>query len=230
MIIKDQILQAGEYFTAEYPKYTIYVHHTAGSHRPDWVINGWDNDDAIVGTTKTARIVGTPFVIGGISTSNNDSSFDGLVYRACNEKGWIHHLGTKFANNVTLNKNSIGIEICNYGPLTLGKDGNYYNYVSKPVPKDQVVKLDKPFKGFIYYHKYTDKQIESLKQLILYLKQIFLTLSLKTPLTTVEGFELNNNAKNNVPGIYSHTNVRADKYDISPQPNIIKLFQQLNNL
>jgi N-acetyl-anhydromuramyl-L-alanine amidase AmpD len=33
--------------------------------------------------------------------------------------------------------------------------------------KNDVYKLDKPFRGFLYYHEYTDKQIESLKKLIL---------------------------------------------------------------
>jgi N-acetyl-anhydromuramyl-L-alanine amidase AmpD len=228
--IVDQILENGEFYSEETQKTTIYLHHTAGSHRPDWVINGWDTDDVVDATTKkkTAKIVATSFVIGGLSTTNGESTYDGKIYRAFDEKYWAHHLGCKLSNNTTLNKQSIGVEICNYGPITLGKDGLFYNYVNKPVPKEMVVKLDKPFRGYNYYHTYTDKQIEATKNLILYLKAKFPTISLKTPLLTLEGYELDNNAKSGVPGIYSHSNVREDKFDLSPQTKVIEMLKSIS--
>jgi len=231
IVIKDQILGNGEFYSTETKKDTLYFHHTAGSHRPDWVINGWDTDDNVNSATgkKTPRAVGTSFVIGGISTTDKNADFDGVIYRAFNEKYWTHHLGTKYANNTTLNKQSIGIEVCNYGPLTLGKDGVFYNYVNKPVPKEMVVKLDKIFKGFLYYHAYTDKQIQTLKDLSIFLKSKFPEITFNTPLTSVEGFELSNDAKSGKPGIYSHTNVRSDKFDMSPQPKLIEMIKTLKN-
>ena len=75
------------------------------------------------------------------------------------------------ANNIpyqSLDKISIGIEICNWGQLTLKKDGKFYNYVNREVT--DVIKLDKPFKGYSYWHNYTDSQITSLKALLLHLK------------------------------------------------------------
>jgi hypothetical protein len=229
MKVVDQILGAGEYYTDVVTKKTIYIHHTAGGHRPDWTISGWDSDDTVDKTTgkKKPLAVATAYVIGGLSTSSAEAQFDGVVYRAFDEKLWAHHLGTKYVNNTILNKESIGMEICNYGPLSIGKDGKFYNYVNKPVPAEMVVKLEKPFKGFLHYHKYTDKQIEAIKELILDLKQKFPGIEMKTPLLTVEGFELNEDAKAGKSGIYGHTNVRNDKFDMSPQPNLIAMLKTI---
>lgn len=230
MEIISQILERGEYFQDAFEKKTLYLHHTAGGHRPDWVIHGWDTDDAVDEKTKkkTARIVATAFVIGGVSTTDGDSRFDGKVYRAFDEKFWAHHLGTTQANNKDMNKASIGIEICNYGPLTYNpKTNQYFNYVNKPVPANQVVTLEKPFRGYRHYHAYTDAQIKSTKALIILLKQIFPTLELKSPLLSPEGFEINANAKKGLPGLYSHSNVRSDKFDMSPQPKLINMIKEI---
>lgn len=161
-IIKNH-LPSDEYFPNKTEKDTIILHHTAGSHRPDWVINAWDKDRSKGG--KPSR-VGTHYVIGGLSTRDNNSEWDGKILEALPLDGWIHHIGSKNSNNVELNKKSIGIEICNYGPLTKSKDGVYYTYVNSVVPEDQVIDLGKNFRGFRYYHSYTEKQLSSLKDLI----------------------------------------------------------------
>lgn len=161
-IIKNH-LPSDEYFPNKTEKDTIILHHTAGSHRPDWVVNAWDKDRSKGG--KPSR-VGTHYVIGGLSTRDNNADWDGKIVEAVPLDGWIHHIGSKNSNNVELNKKSIGIEICNYGPLTKSKDGVYYTYVNSVVPEDQVIDLGKNFRGYRYYHNYTDKQIKSLKYLI----------------------------------------------------------------
>jgi hypothetical protein len=230
MEIVDLILSEGEYYTEIIEKNTIYLHHTAGSHRPDFVINGWESDDTVDKVTgkKTPYPVATAYIIGGLSIVNNDNSYDGKIYRAFDDKYWAHHLGTTFNNNRLLNKQSVAVEICNYGPLTLStKDNNYYNYVNSVVPPEHVIKLDKPFKGFIYYHVYTDKQIAATKEFILAMKAKHPKIELKTPLLTVEGFEMNENAKAGVAGVYSHTNVLATKFDLSPQPKLIKMLKEI---
>jgi N-acetyl-anhydromuramyl-L-alanine amidase AmpD len=229
MQVIDQFMEKGEYYTDVFEKNTIYLHHTAGGHRPDWVIKSWDTDDVVdekVGK-KNVRVVATAYVIGNKSTRNTEQQFDGAVYRAFDEKLWAHHLGTTFANNKKLNQQSIGIEVCNYGPLKKGADGKFYTYVNSVVPDDQVCELDKIFKGYKHYHLYTDKQIQALKDLILALKAKYPKIEMRTPLLTVEGFELNDNAKKGVAGIYNHTNVRADKFDMSPQPKLIKMLKEI---
>lgn len=227
--IIDKILGKGEYFEEKTNKDTIIIHFTAGSHHPEWVIDSWDQDDSIDVTSKkkTSRIVGTHFVIGGKSTTNGDSTFDGKVYRAVPEENWIHHIGSKAANNKLLNQKSFGIEICNYGPITLNKNGIYYNYVNKPVPKEIVVKLDKPFRGYTYYHDITDAQVLALKELIVYLKNKYPAISLTSPLIDSNGYEVNNNAEKGVPGVYVHTSIRKDKFDWPPLPKLINMLKTI---
>jgi len=44
MNIKDIYLDSEEYFPVDFKKSIIYIHHTSGSNRPDYVIQGWDQD------------------------------------------------------------------------------------------------------------------------------------------------------------------------------------------
>jgi hypothetical protein len=229
MKFTDKILPDGEYYKEIIEKDTIFLHHTAGSHRPDWSIDGWSFDK---NKTGGKLAVGTAYVIGGISTTNNDVSFDGKIYRAFDDKYWAHHLGLSVINNKILNQKSIGIEICNYGPVTKNQNGIFFNYVKKPVPANMVIELEKPFRGFNFWQKYTDKQLASTKALIL-------DIALRHPKIDLRGglrqfihqgaaaFELNGGGTKGVSGIWSHSNVRADKLDIFPQPQIIELIKSL---
>ena len=229
MITTDLFLQKGEYYQETAEKTVLFLHHTAGSHRPDYVIYGWDSDDQPDKTgKKTPRSVATAYVIGGLSTRTpSDTTWDGQVYRAFDDQYWAHHLGTIQANNRFLNRHSVAIELCNYGPLTKGLNGKFYTYVNSEVPADQIITLDKPFRGFKHYHAYTDKQIIATKELILAVQAKYAKINLTTPLTSVAGFELNANAKNGVSGIYSHSNVRKDKFDLCPQPKMIAMLKEV---
>lgn len=161
--IVNQILPENEYFKTETKKTILVLHHTAGGHRPDWTINGWDKDKGSGG--ETIRI-GTSYVIGGKSVRDGDQTFDGKIYKAFEDKYWSHHIGLKTKNNANLNKHSIGIEVCNYGPLTLTKDGKFLTYVNSVVRESDVLDLGKPFRNFRYWHNYTENQLESLEYLI----------------------------------------------------------------
>ena len=169
MEFKDIFLGADEFFNVDFKKTIIYLHHTAGSSRPDWVVSGWDKDANEDGTPKRIAVA---FVVGGISTRDNDSTWDGVIVRAFPETKWAFHLGAKNTNGL-YDKMSIGVEICSYGPLTLSKTGQYMTYVNTPVPEDQVIQLPQPFRGFKYYHKYSDNQLESVRQLLIYLSTTY---------------------------------------------------------
>jgi len=229
MNITDKFLEKGEYFDEVFEKNVFYLHHTAGGHRADWVIAGWDVDDNVDSQgKKTPRSVATSYVIGGTSTrDSNDTKFDGQVYRCFDDKLWSHHLGTTQKNNRQLNRNSIGVEICNYGQLTKSSDGKFYTYVNTVVPNSMVIELQKPFRGFRFYHRYTDKQIASTKELILAMKAKYPKISLRTPLLTVDGFDINQDAQLGVSGVYTHSNVRKDKFDCSPQPKLIAMLKEI---
>ena len=118
----------------------------------------------------------------------------------------------------------------------LYKDADdFYNYVDIKVPKAQVVKLNKKFNGYYYYHKYTDAQIASLKLLIYEIKRrhpkININLGLPQMLITSDKFEafgFNQSAYNGeIKGILTHTNVRRDKTDCSPQTNLVNMLGSL---
>ena len=278
MDLKKIYLESEEYYHDILPKKTIYLHHTAGSHRPDWTVSSWERDK-----TKTGgvRHIATAYVIGGKSTRDGNVKWDGTVIECHPPEKWAHHLGIKARNNKKLNKESIGLEICNYGPIKV-KNGEYFNYVNSRVPKEDVIDLGFTFKGYRYYHAYTDAQIESTRQLIHYLSNKFeidvakgmkriINKSLKMPedLNLVgkqkwlniqgylgangkrlvedgldgrntqfalksyshdkkgDAFALNEQALVGAEGVWTHTNVRKDKYDLSPQPKLIEMLSEL---
>lgn len=269
-------LDNNEYFPSRTTKDTIYLHHTAGSHRPDWTIDAWNRDRSATGNKVK---IATSYVIGGISTRTDNKEFDGKIYEAFDPVYWAHHLGVKSKNNTFLNQKSIGIELCNYGPLTKTSDGRFFTYVKTEIPKKYVTKLDEPFRGHLYYHSYTKEQLKSLEFLLIDLSDRFeidVTKGLKREIErselvmpsgltvrekqvwlnkngftdrrgkklsednvygpkTIEaeskiGFnplEFNQNAVDGYPGIWSHTNVRIDKSDIFPQPELLDLLKNI---
>ena len=230
LTIIDKILEKGEYVEEKTSKNTIYLHHTAGSHRADWTIEGWNKDRT---STNSRLRVATAFVIGGPDRMGTDKdAMDGKVFRAYNEDFWASHLGLKTANNNQLNKQSIGIEICNYGYVTKSNSGVFLNYVNSEIAASQVCDLGYQFRGFRFHHKYSDKQITSLKELLLFLKGKY-NIDLKKGLVPVldlpqgKGFELNNDALAGNPGIWSHSSVRKDKFDVHPQEELIAMLKTL---
>lgn len=232
MEITDAILPIGEYYADVRKKETIYIHHTAGGHRPDWTIHGWKQDRTRTGNRLA---VGTAYVIGGMSTSTNELEYDGKIYRAFDENYWAHHLGIRQQNNRALNQKSIGIEICNYGPLTKTSDGKFLNYVNREVPMCMVQELERPFRGFKYYHRYTEKQMESLKWLLGEISTRHgidlnkgLREMLKVDVPENVAFDLNSAPLKGHTGLWTHTNVRRDKTDCSPQPHLVGLINSLS--
>jgi N-acetyl-anhydromuramyl-L-alanine amidase AmpD len=233
LIIYDNFLSDEEIVKEEVTKNTIWLHHTAGGSRPDWTIGGWEKDfqkdkngNPVLdkdGNPKPLKVA-THFVIGRKSSSSNDNLWDGKVLKAFDDRYWAYHLGIT-TNSKELNSKSISIEICNYGPLRFGKDGIFYNYVNKPVNKEDVVELEKPFRGYKYWEKYTDAQIESLKKLIIYLKNRW-NLEIETGIYNEDWFEYNDKWFT-TGGLRTHTQVRKDKSDLFPQPELIQMLNSL---
>lgn len=198
------MLKDNQYFKEKQFKNQIVIHHTAGSGKAANVIHGWDFN---------AERVGTAYVI----------DVSGEVVKAFEPEYWAYHLGLKSISNSQLNKNSIGIEICNWGQLIKKSDGKYYNYINKEVPESEVVQIAK-FRGFEYYHKYNDAQIESLRKLILELAAKF-----AIPLDyNSDMWDISQNALAGKKGIYTHVSYRSDKNDCSPQFNLIQMLKSLN--
>lgn len=216
-------LHDDEYYKAESAKDTIYLHHTAGGADAPSVLGFWEGDKTKAGS---ALKVATSYVMGGPISANPDS--DGKVYEAFESKYWAHHLGTKLGNNTGLNVKSVGIEVCNWGPVTKTRSGKFITYVQTEIRPERVIELDKPFRGFKYYHKYSATQIEQLRKLIVFLMVRHDIKPQAGYVWTPESFELSKRAAKGEPGIWTHTHVRIDKTDLVPQPALMDMLNAIH--
>lgn len=216
MTIKQYNFPETQYYSTAYPKLQIYLHHTAGNPSGDNTFAGWSSN---------SERIATCVAISG----KGKNCIDGEIVQGFSSKFWAYHLGIKehvFKQRglpyQTLDKISIGIEICSWGPLTK-KDNKFYNYVNKEVPLDEVEELDTPYKGFKYYHKYTDAQIASVKDLLVLWNKTY-----GIPLTYHDDiFDVTDRALQGKAGVYTHNSVRADKTDIYPCPRLINMLKSL---
>lgn len=203
-----------QYIREEHPKTQIYLHHTAGNSSGINTFQHWAN---------TPERIATCVAISG------KGSNDGQIVQGFSSKFWAYHLGLRESTfdkyglpYKSLDKISIGIEICNWGQLTR-KGDKFFNYVNREVPVDEVIDIKTPYKGFRYFHNYTDAQIQSVKDLLLLWKDRY-----NIPLTYREDiWGITTRALKGEPGVYTHNSVRTDKVDIYPHPKLIQMLKSL---
>ena len=208
--IVQKRLSNDQFIQEEHPKKQIYLHHTAGGGNPVAVANYFQQKEGKVATA---------FVIGE----------KGTIVQLFSSKHWAYHLGLKpevFAemgvSYRSLDKISIGIEICNFGPLKK-QNGYFINYVGGRVDRSQVTELNGKYKGHIFWQKYTDEQIESTRQLLVYLCDAY-GIS-KDYFDSI--FDIDKRALRGENGIFTHNSVRHDKSDIYPCPRMIEMLKNL---
>ena len=227
LVIDRQYLDKDEY-VRDYGKIEplgFFIHHTAGWDNPYATIRNWNND-------KRGRVA-TQYCIGGSNVKGKEAKHDGVVVECFpnNYLGW--HLGKvgKFA----ISKMSGGVELNNFGYLTK-KGDKYYTYVNTEVKPEFVCDLGYEFRGKRYWHAYSDKQIESLRLLLLHLKDIYPKMDLvngipkmlKEGMDPKDAFEFNEDAYYARQfGLWSHTSVRKDKFDCFPQAELVEMLKNL---
>jgi N-acetyl-anhydromuramyl-L-alanine amidase AmpD len=218
--IKQVPLRESQYIKEETKKTQIVLHHTAGNSSGVGTIKMWDADDR-------GRIA-TCVCISGKGLSRD--TYDGEICQAFSSKFWAYHLGVKgdvFRSQglpaKSLDKLSIGIEICSWGPLEK-KGDKFYNYVDREVPADQVTELETPYKGHKYYHRYTDAQIESVKNLLLYWRD---TYGIDLTYQEQDMWSVSKRALRGENGVFTHNSYRKDKTDIHPCPRMIAMLKTL---
>ena len=157
-------------------------------------------------------------------------SKDGEICQAFSSKYWAYHLGVRSeifkAHDVDyrlLDKNSIGVEICNWGYLT-ERDGKFYNYVNGLVPESEVTILETPYKNKRYWHRYTDEQIESVRQLLVFWHKRY---GISITYNDCDMWQVSKRALRGENGLFSHNSVRPDKLDIYPCPRMIEMLKEL---
>lgn len=240
--IEQYPLPDNEYVKQETAKKWIFIHHTAGRHNPYKVIDQWGRD-------QRGRI-GTHYVIGGLPASmegtgtEEDKKYDGRILQAFKDEYWGYHLGQ--TKSGAMHRGSISIEICSAGRLTQ-RNGKFYTWYNAEVHPDQVCTLDAPYKGSTYYHKYSKKQIESLKALLILLEekhgidlQVGVVADIKRSTQSGQpvpnwnqvglnkAFEYNDAAcQGKIVGLLTHGQVRKDKDDVQPQKDLIEMLLTL---
>lgn len=216
MNIKQVAFPESQYIKEEHPKKQIYIHHTAGNASGENVFLSWSSNKERIATCVSI-------------SGKGSNTIDGQIIQGFSSKHWAYHLGLKESTfqsvgvpYQSLDKISIGIEICNWGQLT-EKNGKFYNYVNKVVPDDEVIKLDKPYKGNQFFHNYTDAQIASVKDLLLLWNNKY-----GIPLDYNEDiWDITPRALKGEKGVFTHNSVRRDKVDIYPHPKMIEMLKSL---
>ena len=195
-----------------------FLHHTAGWHKPKPIVDSWGRDDR--------GKVATEFVLGGQSVKGNDTKYDGKMIQCIPEGGYGWHLGKNGSRH--MHTHSVGIEVCNFGYI---KDGK--TYAGTTAAESEIVKLKKPFRGYVEWHRYSDKQIEALRLWILHIAErdsidVRKGLVEEIKAKGADGFEFNENAfYGKIRGMWTHTNTRKDKFDMFPQQELLDMLVSL---
>lgn len=208
--IKIRSVEFTDYYASMHKKGQIYLHHTAGSAEGERQFGFWQGDPVKVATCVCV-------------------SRDGEVVQGFSSKYWAYHLGMRsshFANHglsyKNLDRGSIGVEICNWGWLK-EKGGKFYTYVGSELPRDRVVKLEKPFRGHEYWEAYTDEQIESVRKLLLLWSDRYgINLAYNEDI-----WDVSKRALAGENGVFTHNSVRPDKTDVYPDPRLIEMLKGL---
>ncbi len=218
LVIHKHYLPAGEYKSGPTKKEYVFLHHTAGWNNPYRTIDHWGRDNR--------GAVATEFVLGGPSIKGNDDKYDGVMVQAFPEGGYGWHLGKNGSQH--MHTHSVGIEVNNFGWV---KDGKAYQ--GTRVEESQIVTLDKPFRGYKTWHRYSDAQIEALRKWILWIGErdsidIRVGLPALVKEKGADAFEFNEDAYyGRVKGLWTHTNTRKDKSDMFPQPELLDMLRSL---
>lgn len=219
-------LPDGEYIKSETSKKYIVIHHTAGRHNPYKVIDQWAAD-------QRGR-VGTNYVIGGLpasadlnNLSNTEKKYDGRILQAIDDQYWGYHLGPNGSTFMT--QHSLSIEICSAGALKR-KGNDYFTWYGEKVHPSQVETLPTDFRGTKYFHKYSPTQLEALEALLRHLGDKH-DINLQSGMQRM-GYELMYHWspeawRGEITGLLSHTNIRKDKSDVFPQPELTTLIMSL---
>jgi len=187
----------------------------------------WDTIKCIDQWGRDSRgAVATEFVLGGPSIKGNDNKYDGKMVQAFPEGGYGWHLGKNGSQH--MHTHSVGIEVNNFGYI---KDGK--TYAGTTAHESQIVELDKPFRGYKTWHRYSDAQIEALHKWILFIAERD-NIDVRAGLPSLikekgaEAFEWNEDAYyGKVKGLWTHTNTRKDKTDMFPQQELMDMLVSL---
>ena len=213
-------LPVDEYIKGPISNEYIFLHHTAGNNNPYRTIDHWGRD--------TRGRIATEFVLGGRNHKTGDDEYDGVMVQAFPEGGQGWHLGR--TRSGWMNRHSVGLEICAMGYL----DVHNKTYVGTTVIQEEVIQLKEEFRGRLNFHRYSEKQIKETEKWIRYVgerDEIDVRLGLKQFIQKygpTKGFDVQIDAcAGKIKGLLTHTNVRSDKSDCYPDPDLVDMILSL---
>lgn len=198
-IDKTKELKEIEYFKNERTKNVIVLHHTVSAVGK--------NTAEYFAQDKGKSKIAVPYVIDK----------DGTIFELFDPKYWGWHIGGN--STQAHNEHSIGIELVNEGVLSQTKDGFKWfpvidenkKLVWKNVFKGEALTLEKPWRNEKHFAKYTQEQLNSLKELV---EKLFVAFpSVQRTFTHTFDYKPEFMGKS---GVVMHCNLRADKTDLSP--------------
>jgi len=203
-----------QYYKKQTNKKQIVLHHTVSGQGVNGDINWW---------RQTSARVATHMIV----------DWEGKIYQCYSSKYWGYHLGVKASNNAALNKASIGVEIDSWGglvrhnrqwyPAKWDKDLNKNVANTKIAPIQNIQTYPKGFRGFYAFEKYTNKQLEAVRQLLVYWNSRY-----KIPIKYNENmWDVNQDALKGKGGVWTHVSYRDDKSDCHPQSELINMLKSL---
>jgi len=201
-----------QYVPRETKKTQICLHHTVS---PNNSIKG-----DVATWRRDKKRIATCIIIGD----------DGTPYQLFSSKYWGYHLGIKqsFFKKFNLpyqllDDNCIGVEIDSAGGLTK-KNGKWYDVYGYHIPNDEVIEYTEGYMGYYAFQKYTDEQIETVKELLLFWHDRY-----NIPLDYNDDmWDISKNALSGKPGIWTHTSYRGNtKSDCHPQQELINMLKNL---
>ena len=215
--IEQYNLPEGEYVKDITSKDWIFIASNNGQHSPYRVIDTWAND-------QRGRI-GAHYVIGGIPVSVDatcsDAEHDGRILQAIKDEYRGYHLGKVKSSKMI--KRSLSIDICSAGYLT-EENGKYFTWWNEEVHPSQVVRLDQPYRGHRYFHKYSQKQLDALKALLLLLTDKHNITSNVDYLTSDTYFNPSQGLVNSkLHGIFTRDMINPKSINIFPQKELLDI-------
>jgi hypothetical protein len=223
--IKVYPFPENKYFKEEFHKTQVVLHHTVSGPGIEGDVKTW-----IEGKDRVA----TAIIIAR----------DGTPYQLFSSKYWAYHLA---AGDHNQDRRSIGIEIDNWGGLTLGtgiskiyrsekkklfpwnlktlSPNKYYTVYGNAVDVP-IQYYPNGFRGFQYFEKYTNEQIQTVGELLLFWKQKY-GISLQY---NDDMWNISENAKIGMPGVWTHVSFRQDKSDCHSQRELIDMLQTIQKL
>jgi len=216
-------LPPNQYIREVVKKNQIVLHHTASGKGVDGDWRHWLNTKARIATCVII-------------------DYSGDINQMFSSHFWGYHLGIKSTSlrnypnsldNVSLEKNSIAIEIDSWGglkkinnkwvawPNDFGKSGK-----ATIIPNEDVIEYPEGFRGFNGFEKYTKEQIETVRQLLTWWE---LTHGIEIKYNS-DIWDMCPRALRGESGVFTHCSYRSDKSDIHPQPELIKMLKSFGNV